>query len=70
MHLSPLMTMILNVILLVLAIYLFIRLFQRRAKNRPKHKNEMDIANDKLTAMSDELKELDVRLKRERAERD
>lgn len=63
-------TMILNLALTGLAIYALVRLSKRRQKNRPKRKSEMDIMNDKLTQMSNELKELDNRLKSERENRD
>lgn len=64
------MTMVLNLALTGLAIYVLVRLTQRRQKNRPKRKSEIDIADDKLTQMATELKELDARLQEERAQRD
>ncbi|MGE5381284.1 MAG: hypothetical protein ACM3NT_09505 [Methylocystaceae bacterium] len=63
------MTMVLNLALTGLAIYALVRLAKRRSKNRPKRHSEMDVMNDKLTNMSNELKELDERLMKERNER-
>jgi len=68
--LSSEMIMLLNLALMGLAIYGAIRLSQRRRQNqRPKRKSEIDIVDDKFSALSQELKELAERLQRERAER-
>lgn len=64
------MAMLLNLGLMGLAIYGLVRLSKRRRQSlRPKRKSEIDVVNDKFTSLSEELKELDARLQKERAER-